>query len=409
MASVWRSVFKMFSGGAGRSKGLQGSEPSVYGNKSAMPVTVDSALQLSAVWGCVKLIAETVGSLPINVYKVGKDGELIPHPDHRLSTLFRTKINKWQTRQEFMESLMYQFAMLGNCYATVRRNTNGDITSMVPLMSQQMEVKLLDNGDISYQYTEDSGVRVFSQKSIWHNKLFGNGVIGLSPLGYARNSVGVGQAAELATTKIYNNGGKPSGILMLDKILTPEQRDKLKQQFSELATGNDDRLFIMEAGMKYEQVSLSPQDIELLSSRRFQIEDICRFFSVPSILVNDNHDNTAWGSGISQIIQGFYKFGLKPYITRLQSSMEANLLKTEERGQVVIRFDTTELLRPDYTERLKSAKEGVTGGILAANEYRKTEGLPPLPGGDKLYMQQQMVPVEDLDKISRGISKKTEE
>lgn len=400
---VWRNLINFFGGGGGsRNKGQQQPGPGSYQHKAATSVTLDSALQLSSVWACTRIITEAIGSLPVNVYKIEKDGTRTPYPDHPLAKLFRGKVNRWQTRQEFFESITYQFVLQGNNYAAIQRNSQNEIVSLIPLMTPQMQVDLMDSGAIQYQYTEDKGIRVYDQKTIWHNKLFGNGIVGLSPLAYARNSIGVGQAAEQAVTKIYSNGGKPSGLLMIDRVLKDDQRKQIKKNFAEMAEGNEERLFVLEADMKYEQVSLSPQDIELLQSRRFQIEDICRFFGVPSVLVNDTTQNTAWGSGIAEIIQGFYKFGLRPYLERYEASMKANLLTAEERETIDLEFDFDALLRPDLYDRLKAGKEAVTGGLMTPDQFRKTEGWPSMPGGDKLYMQQQMVPIDMLDKIQRG-------
>lgn len=402
--ALYRNILRWMQGGQSRNKGLQISGPASYSHQAATNVTVETALQLSAVWSCVKLITESIGSLPINFYKKSDGGVLTPFPDHPLAKLFRGKVNRWQTRQEYIESIVYQFVMQGNDYSVIQRQggkKDGDIISLVPLMTPQMMVDLQDSGDVLYKYTEDKGIRIYNDKTVWHNKLFGNGIVGMNPIAYARNSIGVGQAAEFATTKIYRNGGKPSGLLMIDKTLTADQRAKIKQNFAELAEGNEERLFVLEADMKYEQVSLSPQDIELLQSRRFQIEDICRFFGVPSILVNDNHENTAWGTGIEQIIQGFYKFGLRPITSRYAESMKARLLTPQQRDTMEIRFDFDDLLEASLADRIKSGKEGVTGGLLKPNEWRSGEGLPPVPGGDKLFLQQQMTPVDQLEKIDR--------
>lgn len=398
--SLFRQIVSFMSGGTGRNKGMQISGPGQYNTPAATNVTVDTAMQLSAVFACTRLITESIGSLPINFYKKKDNGVKVPFPDHPLAQLFRGKVNKFQTRQEFFESLTYQYVLQGNNYAAKQYGSNGDIVSIMPLMTPQMNVKLEDHG-LEYHYTEDNGLRVFAEKTIWHNKLFGNGIIGVSPLAYARNSVGIGQAAEQSTTNIYKNGGKPSGILMIDKTLTEDQRIKIKNNFSELAEGNNDRLFVLEADMKFEQVSLSPQDIELLASRRFQIEDICRFFGVPAILVNDSQASTAWGSGIEQIIQGFYKFGLRPYLERYEASMKANLLSVDQRDTVEIEFDFNALLQPSKAERVKTGKEAVTGALITPNEYRVSEGLPEVPGGDSIYMQQQMVPVDELETMEQ--------
>ena len=402
---AWGWFRGLFTSGGTRQEGLQVSFPS-YATNAAAPVTVDTALQVSAVWACVRLLSESIASLPINVYRV-ENGVKTKAEDHPLSIIFDGKVNRWQNRMEFFETMTWQLALLGNAYAIIQRNNKEQIVGLLPLMSQQMEVKLLDDGTITYQYTDGTGVTVFSQKSIWHVKLMGNGIIGMSPLAYARNSIGIAAAAENRVSKIYSNGAKPAGVLMIDRLLSPEQRKKVKDNFRELSEGDEDRLFVLEADMKYQQVSMSPQDIELLASRRFQIEDICRFFGVPSVLVNDREGTTVWGSGIQQIVQGFYKLGLRPYLERYEASMKQALLTPEERRNMEIEFDFNALTRPDRSDRITMLKEAVTGGLLTANEARREEGMPPVEGGDELYMQAQMVPLRMLSQgaaYTRGTS-----
>lgn len=403
--SLIRNVLYHLSGGASRNIGEQSGAPSGYANASAVPVTIDTAMQLSAVWACVRVITESIGSLPINVYKLSDGGIKTPFPDHPLSMLLRNKPNRWQTRQEYIESLVYQFVMQGNDYSAVQRDSKGNLISLVPLMTQQMRVELLDSGAVKYEYQSNKGKKLYNSDNLWHNKLYGNAIIGLSPLGHARNSFGIASAAEQSVTKIYKNGGKPAGILTIDKPLKPDQKNTVRENFKSLTEGEDNRLFVLEAGFNYTQTSLSPSDIELLESRKFQIEDICRFFNVPSVLVNDTSQSTAWGSGIEQLIQGFYKFGLNPYVCRYKDSMKANLLNPLERDTMAIEFDLNALLRPDMNERIKGYGEGIQKGVMMPNEARKLEGLAPVEGGDNLFMQQQMAPINILETMERkGIS-----
>lgn len=382
-----------------RTTGLQPVQPSYY-QEASSTVTPDTAMQVSAVWACVRLLAESVGSLPLNVYKINADGSeeiAFQHPLHRL---LQGKVNRHQTRQEYVETLMWQMALHGNDYSLIEKNGAGEIFSLWPLMSAQMEVRLLDTGAIEYQYTEGGKRWKMPDTSVWHNKMFGNGVIGLSPLAYARNSIALAQSAEQTTTSIYANGSKPSGTLEVDKFLTEEQRASVRSNFSGLTDG-DQRLLLLEGGTKFKAISLTPEDIELLASRRFQIEDIARVFGVPSVLINDTSSTTAWGTGVQQIVQGFYRLGLRPYLSRIESSINSRLLRPEERGRYVARFDFSALIRPDFAERLKVYKEAVTGGIMAPNEARRQEGLVPKEGGDSLFLQQQMYPVDQLAKPGR--------
>ncbi len=263
-------------------------------------------------------------------------------------------------------------------------------------MAGQVETRLLPDGSVIYLYTDGANVKVYSSESIWHVKLYGNGITGKSPLGYARNIIGIAQATEQAVTKIYQNGGKPSGVLSMDRLLTPEQRDIVRQNFSTLTTGTDDRLLVLENGMEFNQVSLSPQDIELLSSRRFQMEEIARWFGVPSVLINDTAASSAWGSGIEQLVSGFYKLNLRPYLERFEASVQVNLFNEDDDQNYEFEFDFEGLLRSDLKTRLEAYRTAVAGTILTPNEVRKMEGWESVEGGDQLLSQVNMMPISKL-------------
>jgi HK97 family phage portal protein len=382
--------------GLRRLVGIQYEAPSGYANQSASPVTFDSALQLSAVWACVKLLSETIASLPINIYRVGENGREIART-HPLTVLFQGKVNRYQTRIEFFETLLLNLITAGNAYVLIQRTETGRIIGLLPLMSVQMEVSLLANGSIVYEYTEDASVSVYSEQSIWHIKLMGNGIIGLSPLAYQRNTLGIAQAAENAVTNIYKNGAKPSGFIKYDKFLTDEQRDLVRRKFYSLSESNENRLMVMEGGMEFKSVSLSPQDIELLASRKFQIAEICRWYGVPSVMVNDTDSSTVWGSGIEQIVQGFYKLTLRPLIEKVENSITVNLMEPGERSRYEVEFDFNALTRSDMKTRYESYRVGIYGGFLQPNEARRLEGMPDADGGDRLYMQGANVPLDDLN------------
>lgn len=395
MASFWSTMWSALTGygTSTRNAGIQTATPSSYETDAALTVTEESAMQVSAVWACTRLIAETVASLPINVYKRTPAGRLITQ-DHWFAKMMDRKPNQYQTKIEFWETMMINLLLHGNAYAKITRLTG--IRALVPLMSSQVETQLLSDGTVVYKYVENSNVNVYSADSIWHLKLFGNGIVGKSPLAFGRNIVGVAQATEKAVTKIYSNGGKPSGVLSIDRLLTPEQRAAVRENFSTLTTGTDERLLVLENGMKFDQISLSPQDIELLSSRRFQLEEICRWFGVPSVLVNDTSGSTAWGSGIEQLVNGFYKLNLRPYLERIEASVRCNLFTEDEARDYEIEFDFEGLLRSDIKSRFEAYRTAVAGTIMTPNEVRKLEGLPIIDGADKLLSQMNMTPIEQI-------------
>lgn len=387
--SMWAPIRSWFGGGRQHS-GTQSTGPAGSAYPTAVTVTEESALQLSSVWACVRLLSQTVASLPILVYRTTPNGrELVEN--HWFSDLMRHP-NKFQTRYEFWEHQIGNLALHGNMYAKIGRRA-GNIISLMPLSPLQVETKLLD-GRVAHIFTSDGDIAVLSSDSVWHAKMNGDLIVGRSPIQFGAKVFGVAQAAEMQVSHIYANGGKPSGVLSLDRLLTPEQRALARDSFSSLTTGTDDRLLVLEQGMTFQAISLSPEDIELLASRRYQLEEICRWFGVPSVLVNDTSGSTTWGSGIEQIVSGFYKLNLRPYLEAIENSISTHLLTAEDvREGIEVEFDFEGLLRSDQRSRFDGYASGINNGILTPNEARAMEWLPAIDGGDQLLIQGAMVPV----------------
>lgn len=394
MTSLFYLIGQWIGSGLRRYRGVQYSAP-ITGAETAAPVNFDTAMNLSAVWACVKLIAETVASLPFTVYRVTDTGRVVDKL-HPLAILFAGRLNRYQSRVEFLETVLLNLIVHGNAYCLIQRS-GGRIVSLLPIMSAQVETRLLADGSVVHAYATDTGIEVLASESVWHLKLMGNGLIGMSPLAYQRSTLGIASATERALTTIYSNNGRPSGVLTLDRLLTPEQREKLRDSFAELAASvGSSRIVLLEGGMKFEPVALSPQDMELLSTRKYQIAEICRWYGVPSVMVNDNNGTTTWGSGIEQIVAGFYKLTLRPILEKIEASMLINLFSDAERGRYEVEFDFEGLLRADMKSRLDGYRVGVQGGIMTPNEARRLEGLPELAGGSQLYMQGATVPMNNL-------------
>jgi HK97 family phage portal protein len=392
---AWYSTLLFGFGRAGkREAGIQQANAGSY-QVANVTVNEDTALKLSAVWACVRLIAETIGGLPINSYRLLSDGTRVLDNEHPLTQLFKNKPNKYQNRVEFFETMTMQLCLHGNAYAHISK-TGTRITNLLPLMAEQMEVALLTDGSVVYRYNSGSDVAVYAPESIWHLKLMSNGIVGLSPLAYARNSIGIGIASDDRVKALASNGFKPTGILTIDKLLKPEQREQIRNAFADLASGSGDPLRVLEAGMSYQQVSMNPKDVQLLETRKFQIEDIARFFGVPSVLINDTSASTTWGSGIEQIVQGFYKLGLRPYLERYEASIANTLLSASDRRNYEFEFDFGALLRGDEITRFQAYKEAINAGFKTINECRQAEGMQPIDGGDRAYLQAQMTPITNL-------------
>lgn len=390
--TMWSPIRSWFGGR--QTSGAQITGPTSYGFSASVEVTEETALQVSAVWACVRLISQTLASLPMVVYKKTDKGRELA-PDHWFAQLMAGKPNQYQTKYEFWEHQFANLALHGNLYAKKTMRA-GRVVGLLPLNPLQVETRIVA-GKVVHLFDVDGGVSALAPESVWHARMNGDLIVGRSPLQFGRNLIGVAQAAEQAVTKIYTNGGKRSGVLSLDKLLTTEQRQQVRENFSNLTTGTDDRLLVLEMGMTFNPVSMSPQDIELLASRRFQIEEICRWFGVPSVLVNDTAGSTTWGSGIEQIVLGFYKLNLRPYMEAIENSIQTHLF-TEADKDYEVEFDFEGLLRATQNERFSGYQVGIQSGLLTPNEARAMEWLPAVEGGDQLLVQGAMVPIKDAGK-----------
>lgn len=384
--AFWSSWFGR--GGDTVQQGIQRSNP------PTKSVTFDQAMSLSAFWASTRLLTEAVAAMPLVCYERNLDTNVkSPKTDYDLWRLLNYKPNRYQTRTEFFEQIMLNLVTRGNSYVAIEKTSRGRIFSLTPLPSAQVEPILMDDGSIIYQQSTANGnVKVFSEDSIWHIKLFGNGIVGLSPLEYAGNALGQAKDLNERASVLAANGGKTNGILTVDQALKPEQKEAVRKSFKGLQEGNADELFVLEAGFNYQQASLSPTDMQLLESRKFSIEDIARFMGVPSVLINDTSASTTWGSGIEQINQGFYKLNLKPYLERIESSMKRWLMAQSDWENTDIEFNFDSLLRADKATRADAQSKSVNAGILSPNEARASEGLPPKEGGDPIYLNGSLVP-----------------
>ncbi len=385
-------------GGIRRQPGIQTGSPFFTFKGKRAKVNQDTAMQISAVWAAVNLKASILGSMALDFYRMTPTGRQ-KDIDYPLARLFSEKPNRYQTRVEFFETVGLNLYLTGNAYCLIKR-FNNEIISLLPMMSAQVEPEMLNDGSMVYSYNDGRNVQVYSEENVWHLKLMSNGVKGLSPLEYAANAIGMAISGEEWASNIIGNGGKPTGVLMYDKVLTKEQREQIKEKFKDLREGPTDALMVLEAGMNYNQISLSPQDVQLLEARRFQINDIARFFNVPSVMINDTSGATVWGSGIEQIITGWYKLGLRPELERIEASIKANLMSRLDSRQMVVEFDFEELLRTDFATRVTTGSQAVNAGLMTRNEWRKREWLPEVDGADKLTAQINLAEIDKLPEAS---------
>jgi HK97 family phage portal protein len=401
MNNLLSSVLGWFGWGGnalGNRSGQQSSAPTRILVEGTTAIGPDGALQISTVWACVWLLANTIASLPLFVYtNVAGKRELAR--DALLYQILHDSPNSRMTPVEFWVALLLNLLLRGNAYARIERGANGEAVALWPMPADQVEMRILPDGSSIYLYRIDNNVAVLDESSVLHIKEIGNGTLGLARLDYMRATTSEAANAQVAASKLFANGGKPSGLLMIDRVLKPEQRDAIRRNFADMAEGQTNRLIVLEADMKYQQVNLTPQDQQLLETRRFTVEEICRWFGVPPVLVA--HSNvTAWGTGIEQIIDGFYKFTLRPMLVRIEQSITKRVMTAGQRARMTVEFSLDALLRASLKDRMEIYAKAVQNGVKTRNECRQLENDPPIPGGDELTAQTNLAPLQMLGKIS---------
>lgn len=334
------------------------------------------------------------------VYRRDANGIREVYRDHPLYRLLHDSPNYDQTAVDFWEFIAASIEMRGNAYARIERNSRG-IASLMPVNPALMGVRRLQNGSIEYRWSQDGRYFVETDKTMLHIRGFGgNPLGGMSTLHYGRHTFSLARAVDKSASSTFKNGMRPSGVLTFDKWLTPEQRklaeEKLASKFQTAAdTGKP---MILEGGTKWEQLTLAPEDAQMLESRSFSVEEVCRFFGVPPFMIGHTEKTTSWGSGIEQQTLGFQKFTLRRRLKRIEQAIEKQLLTTADRAAgVSVEFNLEGLLRADSAGRARFYQQMTQIGAMTINEVRDLENLPPVDGGDIPRMQMQNKPISEID------------
>lgn len=389
-------------GSTTQNKGIQDSRPAQSVYPKTKDISIDGALQVSAVWACVELLSDVVASLPIYVYQMNNGVRELAR-DSGLWWLLHTKPNSRQTPMEFFQYMTMNFIMRGNAYARIQRNSRGEAIALWPLAADQIQVTLLDDGSLSYEYYYDGKIIVYSQDTILHFRDKGNGIVGMSRLDYMRATNNLAVNAQNLTNKLYANDNKRAGVFSIDKTLTPEQRTMVRENFKGLTEAGGDDLLVLEAGAKFEPLTLTPAEVQLLETRRFSIEDIARWFGIPSILINDLTNRVPYGNN-DDLIQFFYKFKLRSLLVNFEQAMTARVMTVSERSAYTIEFGLDALLRSSLKERMDIYSKAVQNGIYTRNFCRQLENEPPMEGGDMLTAQVNLAPLDMLGKMGGNVS-----
>lgn len=377
-------------------------------NFSGQRVSVNSALQLSTVWGCVRLVSETLSTLPCNLLR-DRNGVAAVDSTHSLHYLLHTQPNAETTAVTFWQAFIASMLLWPGAYVEVDRNVLGTPTSLWNLLPQYVERKVID-GRVRWWYTDpDTNNRREITEKMWYTPAFSlDGKTGLSPVSMGANVFGGAIAADRASADTFTKGMKATGIVNVDHLLTPKQREETRDHVRTVSEKGG--YFVLEKGTGFQQLNMNPQDAELLSTRAFNVEEICRWFRVPPFMVGHSEKSTSWGTGIEQQMIGFITFVLRPWAVRIEQSIRMNLLSPAERSQYSAQFVLEGLLRGDSASRAAFYNIMVQNGIYTRDECRAKENLAPHGGNaEVLTVQSNLVPIDKLGTAAASPAKPLED
>lgn len=391
----------LFGGLWNPDKGQQSSGPSSYGNDSGQLVTDSRAMQIAAVFRCIRIIAETCASLPMGGFRKLPDGDRQPLPESHWLPRIICAPNDNMGGDEWRESMYAQMAGWGNGYSQIVCQSAGIPVELWPYKVDRMNVERRENLTLLYRYPNVQGVpQELPAGKVLHLRAFGvDGVMGLSPLALARESLGLAIGAERYAASFFGQGGRPAGVLTSEKLLTDAQRQQIKKEFGGIVEGGTDkRLWLLESSLKYQPITVSPEDMQMLQTRAFQISDIARFFGVPLFLLMETEKSTSWGTGIEQQNLGFLIYTLRPYLTRMVAAWNRWIIPPDQQSQICVDIDVSPLLELDSVAQKDLYASLTTNGIMTRNEARRRLKMPRATdeNADALTTQSALVPLAKL-------------
>ena len=393
----------------GPKNATSGSAYSFFMGSSAAGKSVNerSAMQMTAVYACVRILSESIAGLPLHMYQYEEDGSKKKAVEHPLYHLLHDEPNPEMTSFIFRETLMSHLLLWGNAYAQIIRNGKGDIIALYPLMPNRMKVERDTKGQLYYEYqtmkedapTMKGAVYQLDPSEVLHVPGLGfDGLVGYSPIAMAKNAIGLAIAAEEYGSKFYANGAAPSGVLEHPNVLKDpaKVRDSWNAAFG--GSSNAHRVAVLEEGMKYTPISISPNEAQFLETRKFQINEIARIFRVPPHMVGDLEKSSF--SNIEQQSLEFVKYTLNPWVCRWEQALQRALLDDDEKGKYFFRFNVEGLLRGDYQSRMNGYATARQNGWMSANDIRELENLDRISaelGGDLYLVNGNMLPLSQVE------------
>lgn len=365
------------------------------GTTSGKAVNERTSMQMTAVYACVRILSEAVAGLPLHLYNYGENNSKEKAVNHPLYYLLHDEPNPEMTSFIFRETLMTHILLWGNAYAQIIRNGKGEVVALYPLMPERMRVNRDTNGKLYYQYTttnEDvqtlkGRTVILDSSDVLHIPGLGfDGLVGYSPIAMAKNAIGMAIACEEFGASFFAHGAAPSGVLEHPGTLKDPKRVRETWQGQFGGASNVGKVAVLEEGMKYTPISISPEQAQFLETRKFQINEIARIFRVPPHMVGDLEKSSF--SNIEQQSLEFVKYTLDPWVIRWEQSLTRILFNEEEKKSHFIKFNVEGLLRGDYQSRMSGYATARQNGWMSTNDIRELENLNKISNedGGNLYL-----------------------
>lgn len=399
--SIFTSIFRSRDKPQDRTAG-SGYSFFMGSSTSGKQVTERSAMQMTAVYACVRILAEAIAGLPVHLYRYTENGGKEKAIDHPLYTILHDEPNPEMSSFVFRETLMTHLLLWGNAYAQIIRNGKGEVVALYPLMPNKMTVDRDEHGQLYYSYQRsndeaipESGKVILKSSDVLHIPGLGfDGLVGYSPIAMAKNAIGMAIACEEYGAKFYANGASPGGVLEHPGTIKDPQkvREAWQSQFG--GSQNSGKVAVLEEGMKYTPISISPNEAQFLETRKFQINEIARIFRVPPHMVGDLEKSSF--SNIEQMSLEFVKYTLDPWVIRWEQALTRTLLTPDEKATYFIKYNVEGLLRGDYQSRMNGYATARQNGWMSANDIRELENLDRIPaeeGGDLYLINGNMLPM----------------
>ncbi|MBP0634904.1 phage portal protein [Cupriavidus sp. AcVe19-6a] len=375
------------------------------GSWAGKNVNVDTAMQLSTVWACARLVSTSIGTMPLFLYRVQADGARKKAKRQALYRILHTKPNAYMSAAEYWTAVVLAVLFWGNSFSRISRNKDGDIVSLMPLRPDWITLRVNPDYSLTYVFRDETGkLEELSPAEVFHVKGFSlDGLVGISCLAQARHSMGISLALEESAGRVFVNGMKPGGVLQVDTILKEADRERMRSQLTEQFAGaiNSGKTMILEGGLKFQAVTMNPEDAQMLQSRSYSVEELCRWFNVPPFMIGHTEKSTSWGSGIEEQKNGFVTFTLQPTARLIEQAIGCQLIPPEDGEDFAAEFNFDAMLRGNSVQRAQYLSTMTQNGLMTRDEGRAHENLPPMGGNAAvLTVQRALVPLNLLDEVS---------